>query len=282
MPSAREHALYDIRRKRAGVATVVVLVATVAGVFATERMELLALVATAMFAWGAFPAWVGVAPEYPAPRAWDSIRQHAFTIALPVIGVSLFNMVLAKGDPRFLSSVPVGLLGALVYGSYRWRYIIAAVARMRGAEDDMPLIARLWRHYLGYVAGLTAGLLALAIGRNYAADFEWLLPSTLFLSGFLIVKPLVDFVFPQPPLSAERLSGAAAQLAAMSVVWFGLPWGALLTCLLASVAVGRRISVEQALAVDAMTLVYVAVSSVVVFTAIAVVAFVLELFDSGR
>lgn len=273
MPSAREHALYDLRRKRAGIATTVVLIAAIAGAFLTRDMGLSAVAAAAVLAQFAIPNWVGVEPQFPVPSIWAAVSEHLLSFGVPMVGVLLLYFVLTRGDLDFLGMIPVAVLGALVYSLYRWRHLGISLTRVRGAAARMPFGDRLWRHYLGYAAGLTAGALGVALTAEAQSS---MLGAGSFGGAFLIVKALVDLSFSQPPLKAERLSGAAVQLTLMSPIWFGLPWGAALTGVMAAAEISSR-PFAPAVAENAIVVVYMTVASVVVFTSIVMVASVMEL-----
>lgn len=271
-PSAREHALYDVRRKRASVATTAVLIVSIAALILAGDPELSVLGAAAVLAQFAVPNWVGVEPRFPVPSMLAAVIEHVFGFVVPMVGVLLLYFVLNKGDFNFLGMVPIAVLGALIYSVYRWRLLGVSLARVRGASVPMSLGERLWRHYLGYAAGLTAGAVAVIVA---GAGQNWLMAAGAYGGAFMIAKALVDLSLPQPPLEAERLSDTAAQLAAMSPVWFGLPWGVALTGLMATAETEKPFVV--AVADDAITILYVAIATFVVFTAIAAVAFVMEL-----
>lgn len=276
LPSAREHALYDLRRKRASVATTTVLIASIAVLVLTGDAALSVLGAAAVLAQFAVPNWVGIEPRFPLPSIVAAVIEHLFGFVVPMVGVLLLYYVLNKGDLNFLGVLPIAVLGALIYSVYRWRLLGVSLARVRGAVVRMSPGERLWRHYLGYAAGLIAGALAVTVAGETA---NWLAAAGFYGGAFMIAKAFVDLLLPQPPLETERLSDAAAQLAVMSPVWFGLPWGVTLTGLMATVETGKPF--VAAVADDAITVGYVAIASVIVFTAIAAVAFVMELVGGG-
>jgi hypothetical protein len=271
MPSAREHALYDLRRKRAALATTIVLIAAIASVFLTGILELMALAVAAWLAYFTVPSWVGIEPRFPLPPAWAVISEHLFSFGVPMVGVLLIYAVLLKGDTAVFAVMPVAVLGALVYAVYRWRYLSATLMRVRGAVQGMSLPSRFWRHYLGYALGLAAAVPAARAleGQDVAVVLG------AYVGAFLLVKLLVDLALPQPPLTAERFSTAALQLALMSPVWFGLPWGAFLIGMVASLQpTGVLAGPPMESAIVAL---YATVAAVVVFSAIAAVAFAIDL-----
>jgi hypothetical protein len=271
MPSAREHGLYDLRRKRATVVMGAITVAATVGAMLAGNPALFALPVVAAIAFGALPSWIGVEPRYPVPSIWAAVYSNILGFGVPMVGVLLMFVMLNKGDLRYAALVPAAVTGALVYSAYRWRYLGEAMARVRGVRAGMPVVDRLWRHYLGYALGLAGGGVALSATRG----IDWSFGTALFAIVFLAGKAAVDLSLPQPPLKTERLSTAALQLAAMSPVWFGLPWGVALTFALAALTPADW-SVLTAVSTNTVTVVYVTIASVVVFTAFALVAFLIE------
>ena len=271
MPSARQHGLYDLRRKRAALAMGAIAVAATVGAMLAGKPALFALPVAAAIAFVALPSWIGVEPRYPVPSLWATMYGNMLGFGVPMVGVLLMYVMLNKGDLRYAAFVPVAVAGALIYSAYRWRYLGEAMARVRGVRAGMPLVDRLWRHYLGYAVGLAAGGVALSATRG----MDWSLSTGLFAIVFLAVKAAVDLSLPQPPLKTERLSTAALQLAAMSPVWFGLPWGVALTFASVDLTAGRW-SLLTAVSSNAVIVVYVTIATVVVFTAFALVAFLIE------
>lgn len=272
MPSAREHGLYDLRRKRAPVAMGIVSVAAFVAAIVQRDPAFVALPVVALLAFVALPSWIGVEPRFPVPSVWRAIGEQALGFGVPMVGVLLMYVVLNKGEPRYIALIPVAVAGALIYSAYRWRYLAGAMARVRGAGEEMGFGSRLWRHYLGYAVGLAAAFTAAAATR----PIDWGLGSELFAVVLLSAKAGVDLSLPQPPLRAERLSLAGARLAAMSPVLFGLPWGLALTGAMAA-SMPETWSMMAALNYNAMIVVYVAIASIVVFTAFALVTFLIEL-----
>lgn len=273
MPSARAHALLDLRRRRAGVATTVVLLVSGVALFATARVELFALLAGALLAHVAVPSWVGVTPRFPVPSLGQEMLDRLIAFAVPAIGAMLLYTVWTKGRVEQLSAVPVLLVGAAAFAVYRWRYLSAALAQVRGEGGGMPLLDRLWRHYLGYVVALGLGLgAAIAVGTAQ-------LLGALFAFGsvFFGAKLAVDLALPQPPMASRPLSATMFALALMSPIWFAVPWGASVTVALALMETTAEISFVDALSANGMVAVYVGVATVAVFVVLTVVAFVMEL-----
>lgn len=273
MPSARAHALLDLRRRRAGVAALAVLLVSGVALFATTRVELFALLAAALLAYLAVPSWVGVAPRFPVPSLGREMVDRLVGFAVPAIGAMLLYTVWTKGRVEQLSAVPVLLVGAAAFAVYRWRYLNAALEQVRGEGRGMPFLARLWRHYLGYVTALAVGLgAAFALG---AAQVMFALVA--FGSAFFVVKLAIDFALPQPPLAPRPLSATMLTLALMSPIWFAVPWGASVTVALALMETTAETALADALSANAMVAVYVGVATVAVFAALTVVALVMEL-----
>lgn len=272
MPSAREHGLLDLRRKRAAVAAGLVLFASVTGLFVSRDMGLAAVPVVALLAYLSLPSWVGVEPRFPVPSVWVALRDHMLRFGVPMVGVMLMYLMLNKGALAFAIMIPLAAVGAVVYGAYRWRYAQGSMTRLRGADEAMPLLPRLWRHYLGYAVGLAAGTAAAVAGET----IDWAFAATGFAGAFLIAKAAVDLSLPQPPIKSRRLSIALAQLAVMSPVWFGLPWG---TAMVVAMSFGlrARFPLTMALQDNAIVIVYVTVAAIVVFTALALIAFLIEL-----
>lgn len=274
MPSAREHALQDLRRKRAGNLASLMLGLWFIAFVLTGEVELMALALAALFALLAVPSWVGVEARYPIPTLSRELWHYASALALPVAGFGLVYLVWSKGQLEALNVAPVVALGAVVFAVYRWHGLAAALARVRGAGAGMTVWERLWRHYLGYFAGLAAGGTAvLASG----APREWPLSLSLFLGSFLIIKLVIDMTLPQPTLPSRRLSASLFAMTLMSPVWFGLPWGAALTAVSVLFGLSLNLSLEAAIDDSAMILAYVTGASVVVFAALTTAAAVLEM-----
>ncbi len=271
MPSAREHGLLDLRRKRAGIVAGVVLFASVIGLFASREMGLAALPVVALLAYLSLPSWVGVEPRFPVPTVWVALRDHMLSFGVPMVGVMLMYLMLNKGELAFAIMIPLAAVGAVIYGAYRWRYSQASMVRLRGGDEAMPLLSRLWRHYLGYAAGLAAGTAAAFAGDT----IDWAIAATGFVGAFLVAKAAVDLSLPQPPIESRRLSIVLAQLAIMSPIWFGLPWGAAMVAAM-SFGLRARFPLTMALQDNAIVVVYAAISAIVVFTALALIAFVIE------
>lgn len=271
MPSAREHGLYDLRRKRAGVAMGIVLAVAVGAALAAGGLNAIALPVAAFLGLLAVPSWIGVEPRFPVPSFRAALYASLLNYGVPIVGVLTMFVVLNKGSIDVLALVPAALLGALIYSAYRWRYTGAAMATVRGVREGMPLGARLWRHYLGYAAGLAGGVMAAVLTR----EVDWNLGPLLFASVFLAGKAAVDLALPQPPLKTERLSRAGLQLAAMSPLWFGLPWGVALAVGAASTVPGDW-STLSSLPSHATTVVAMTVAAAAVFAAFALIAFLME------
>lgn len=271
MPSARQHGLYDLRRKRAGLAAGVVFVGSVVSVFVSREMALVSLPFAALLAFLALPSWVGAEPRYPVPSFWAAVRDQMLSFGVPMVGVLLMYLLLNKGELAFAVVILFAVIGVFVYSAYRWQYMRDSMARVRGVGEHMPLLARLWRHYLGYAVGLAAGLGAGLAG----GQIHWAVAQGGFVGAFLVGKGVSDLALRQPPIRDRRLSFTLAQLAAMSPVWFGLPWGATATAAW-SLSLSAGSSLTWALANNAIIIVYVTVASVVVFTATALVAFLIE------
>lgn len=273
MPSAREHALLDVRRRRAGVATLGVLLVSGVALSAAARVELFALLAAALLAYLAVPSWVGVAPRYPVPSLWREMLERLVAFAVPAIGAMLLYTIWTKGRVEQLSAVPVLLVGAAAFAVYRWRYLGAALAQVRGEGRAMSLFDRLWRHYLGYVAALAVGLgAAFAVGTS-----QLMFALVAFGSAFFAVKLAVDFALPQPPLAPRRLSATLSLLTLMSPVWFAAPWGVSVAIAAALLEAPTATAFADNLSANAMVGVYVGAATVAVFAALACIAFVMEL-----
>jgi hypothetical protein len=275
MPSAREHGLYDLRRKRAAVAMFVVGAASVVPGLLLGDMAMIALPATALFAYLAIPSWIGAAPRFPRASAGAALFEGLSMSIVPFVGMMLMFFMLNRGDLRILVSAPSLIAGAVSFGVYRWHYRGLALNTVRGERAGMSLGGRLWRHYLGYVLGLSSATVGMLVARAVVPDTSAMLAHIVFLPIFMSVKTVVDVSLPQPPLAAQRLSRAAGQLALMSPVWFGLPWG--VTILGLSVSVSRgQIPLMWVIERDAVVVVYMTLASVVVFTAFALTTYLLE------
>lgn len=276
--SPREHALQDLRRARAGVLTAAVAALSFGAYLAAGgRLEALALAVAAIATVLATPSWVGVEPRYPIPRLGPALWERVVAYGTPIIGVVLIGMMLTKGSINFLGMLPLIVILAVVYGVYAWRGLSKALARVRGEQSDMPLLARLWRHYLGYVAAFAAG--GLAVWATMSA------PSLVSLSGFaasaLTAKLLVDFALPQPLPKPQRLSLTFLNLMLMSPLWFGLPWGLGFGAVLVVVGLGGGDRLNAAVDAASIIVLPVAVGSVAVFALLALLAAVLE-FATGE
>jgi len=272
MPSAREHGLYDLRRKRAQVASGVVLAVSFVLLIVAFQWAM-ALPAAALFAFLVMPSWLGAQAQYPPLAAWRGIGAHLLGFGVPLIGVMLMYLVLSKGRPSVMGLLPFVAIGAVCYSAYRWRNQATALERVRGERDGMALLQRLWRHYLGYAVGLAAGVGANLAWRDTGLlETEDFLTEIAFVTTFLAGKTVVDVSLPQPPLAPKRASLAVLQLAAMSPVWFGLPWGALTVATL-------LVRFPDPWIVDGkeVVLATVAGATLVVFLATAAVTYVLEL-----
>jgi hypothetical protein len=234
----------------------------------------MALAVAAWLAYFAVPSWVGIEPRFPLPPAWAVISEHLFSFGVPMVGVLLIYAVLLKGETTVFAVMPVAVLGAVVYAVYRWRYLSATLMRVRGVVQSMTLPSRLWRHYLGYALGLAVAVpAALALkGQDIAVILG------AYVGAFLLAKLLVDLALPQPPLNAERFSTAAFQLALMSPIWFGVPWSAFLIGLVASVEPSAGLTGPPM--ESAAVVLYTIIAAVVVFGAIAAVAFAIDLAGS--
>lgn len=276
MPSAREHGLYDLRRKRSAMAMLVVGAASIAPTLLLGDIALTALPAAAVFAYLAMPSWIGAEPRFPRASVGSAMLETLSASIVPLAGMTLMFFMINKGRLDVLGLAPVLLAGAVSYGAYRWLYRDVALATVRGERAGMSLGGRLWRHYLGYALGLSVATVALLIVRQIALDGEAVvLTEMVFVAAFLLTKSAVDASLPQPPLEAKRLSLAAAQLALMSPVWFGLPWGAAILGFFVSFD-RYRMPLMWLIEQDAIVIVYMTVAAVVVFTAFALVAFAIE------
>lgn len=276
IPSARELALYDLRRMRASRAATVVLAAAIVGALLSGRPEIFPLAGAAFLAYFAVPAWIGVGPVYPTPSLLAGIAQQIASFGLPMVGVLLVYVVLTKGALDIVSMAPGLIAGALVYSAYQWRYTQEAQRRIRGESAAMPLIGRLWRHYLGYVIGIGAALVATSF-----VDVVAVVPAmSTFAAAFLVGKAAVDLSLPQPPLGATRVSAALLQLTLISPIWFGVPWGA--GYLAFEAVMGRDVASLLEPTAYVSTLVESALACTIVFAAIAVVAAVIEFATGGR
>ena len=71
MPSAREHALQDLRRKRGERIAAGVFAASFLAFAVSGLAELIVLTGAALLALLATPSWIGVAPRYPVP-SWPA------------------------------------------------------------------------------------------------------------------------------------------------------------------------------------------------------------------
>lgn len=273
MPSAREHALCDLRRKRAGILTGLVFGLSVVAVFLVGGVAVAVGAVAALMVVIAVPSWVGVEPRYPVPTLWQALLGHLAAVAVPAVGLLLLYIMWSKGKVEQLSAVPILVIAAAVYAVYRWHHLAGALARVRGASAGMPLLDRLWRHYLGYAVGLAVGIAAASAGDLR----QWTLSASLFAGSFLIMKMMVDVALPQPPLASRRLSATFLILTLMSPVWFGLPWGVAQAVL--SVLFDLSNGEPFVAAVDdAPTVVlYIAAATTSVFAVLTVAAAALEL-----
>ncbi len=273
MPSAREHALFDLRRKRAGILTGLVFGLLVAAVFLVGGVAVSVGTIAALLVLIAMPSWVGVEPRYPVPTLWRELFGHLAALALPAVGLLLLYIVWSKGKVEQLSALPILAIAAAVYAVYRWHHLAGALARVRGAGADMPFFDRLWRHYLGYAAGLAVGVAAAS-----AVDLrQWVLAATLFAGSFLIIKMIVDVTLPQPPLASRRLSATFLVLMLMSPVWFGLPLGVALAVLSVLFDVSRGEPFASAVEDARMVVLYITVATASVFAVLAAAAAAMEL-----
>lgn len=273
MPSARQHALYDLRRKRAGILTGLVFGVSIVALFLIGGIALAAVVIAALLVLIAVPSWVGVEPRYPIPTLWRELLGHLAAVAVPAVGLLLLYTMWSKGRLEQLSAAPILVVAAAVYAICRWHHLAGALARVRGAGAGMPFLDRLWRHYLGYAAGLAVGVAAASVGDLR----QWMLSATLFAGSLLIVKMMVDVALPQPPLAPRRLSATFLILALMSPVWFGLPWGVALAVLSVLFDLSNGVSFASAVDNSAMVVIFVAVATLVVFLVLATAATVVEL-----
>lgn len=277
VPSAREHALHDLRRSRAGVLTAAVGALSFGAYLATGRHELLALVVAAIATVLAAPSWIGVEPRYPIPGLGPALWERVTMFATPIIGVVLIGMMLTKGSINLLGMLPLIVIGAGVYGIYAWRGLSNALARVRGNEADMPLLSRLWRHYLGYAAAFVAG----GLGVWATATAPLLVSLSAFAGLALSAKLLVDLALPQPLPKPQRLSLTFLNLMLMSPLWFGLPWGFAFGAVLIVLGLGMGTPLDAAVADASIIVLPVAVGTVVVFALLTLFAATVE-FATGE
>jgi hypothetical protein len=277
MPSAREHALQDLRRVRAGVISIAVGALSFGAYLATNRHELLALLVAAFATVMALPSWVGVEPRYPVPRLHLALWAWAIQFATPVIGMALVGMILTKGSINLLGMLPLFAIAAAVYGIYAWRGLTNALARVRGDAGDMPLLSRLWRHYLGYSAAFAAGALAVWV----VGSEPLLLALSVFAASALTAKLLVDLALPQPLPKPQHLSLTFLNLMLMSPLWFGLPWGLAFAGVFVVLGLGMGAPLDLAIADASILVLPVAVGSVVVFALLTLAAAIVE-FATGE
>jgi hypothetical protein len=276
-PSAREHALHDLRRARAGILTIGVGALSFGAYWATGRHELLALVVAASATVLAAPSWIGVEPRYPVPRLGPALWERAITYATPVIGAVLIGMMISKGSINLLGMLPLVAIAALVYGIYAWQGLGNALARVRGRVADMPLLSRLWRHYLGYAAAFLAG--GLAVWGSASAPLLVLV--SVFAGSALVAKLLVDLALPQPLPKPQRLSLTFLNLMLMSPLWFGLPWGLAFGAVLVVLDLGMSTPLDVAIENAWPIVLPVAVGSVAVFALLTVLTAIVE-FATGE
>jgi hypothetical protein len=276
--SAREHALQDLRRARAGVLSVAVgALAFGAYVVGGGRFELLALVVAALATVLATPSWTGVEPRYPIPRLGSALWERVIRFATPVIGAVLIGMMITKGSINLLGMLPVVVIAAVVHAIYAWRGLAYALARVRGDAVDMPLLARLWRHYLGYAAAFVAG--GLAFWATVSAPL--LVSFSAFAGSALTAKLLVDLALPQPLPKPQPLSLTFLNLMLMSPLWFGLPWGLAFGAVLVVLGLGEGMALDAAVAESSIIVLPVAVGSVAVFALLTLLAAIVE-FATGE
>jgi hypothetical protein len=226
----------------------------------------------------AAPSWVGVEPRWPVPRLGHALLERVIAYGTPLIGVVLVSTMLSKGSINLLALLPPILVAGLVYAVYAWRGLTHALARVRGQSGDMPLLSRLWRHYLGYAAALGAGVLAVW----GALSASQLVMVSAFVAAGLVAKLLVDLALPQPLPKPQPLSLTFLNLMLMSPLWFGLPWGFAVAAVFAVSGFGEGMPLEDA-AVDASIIVApVAVGSVAVFALLTLIAAAIELATDER
>jgi len=266
-----------LRRARAGILTAGVSALAFGAYLATGRYELLALVVAAIAAVLATPTWVGVEPRYPVPRLGFALWERVVTYATPIIGAVLIGMMISKGSINVLGMLPLAAIAAAVYAIYAWLGLGRALARVRGETTDMPLLSRLWRHYLGYAAAFLAGALTVWV----AMPAPLLVLISLFAGLSMTAKLLVDLVLPQPLPRPQRLSLTFLNLMLMSPLWFGLPWGLAFAAVLVVLGLGVGTPLDAAVADAAIIVLPVAVSTVAVFGLLALVAAIVE-FATGE
>ena len=168
--------------------------------------------------------------ERAAAPLWHSVAPAALAASF-TSSLALLALVPLEYWPWIpVGSLITAVLGA-VGGFYAWSYsrayVAAAQREPQQAPAPSPFLQLAMRHYAGYSLGLAAALLAITFIADRQMAAIAVLPA--FLAGKLFSDALAPVAYYDTTIEVPWTFAGLLRGAITSIVWWGLPLGALLS-----------------------------------------------------